>query len=304
MIWDAVFYNNSIKMNTPFLEPVEVNNFGETYGCYLMHCGMTAMGVPKELDNHPPHGVIPYADYKNVEIIVNTDEKGKFVAITGTYEHNVAFDEHYLAQPMVKMHENSGMLEVTMKTQNLSRKEMNLMYLCHVNNKLVLNAKIHQSLAWDSAHMTIQEINQSSSDPNLVELFQRVKEDPSTSNPISNQEYYDPEIVFFLRDMKTDKDDQAHFLYEIPDAPACYTYFDTKELGHGVRWIAYHEDCEAMGMVLPATAESEGYTAEMAKGNVFTIAPGEIFSATINCGAVTEAKKEKIIEKIKKINQN
>ncbi|NLJ17608.1 hypothetical protein [Globicatella sulfidifaciens] len=66
--------------------------------------------------------------------------------------------------------------------------------------------------------------------------------------------------------MKTDKDDNAYFLYELPDGSACYTHFDTKELGHGVRWIAYHEDCEAKGMVLPATAESEGYTAEMAKG--------------------------------------
>ena len=304
MIWDAVFYNNSIKMNTPFPEPVKSNNFGETYGCYLMHCGMTAMGVPKESDNHPPHGVIPYADYKDAKIIVGSDNNGNFIAVTGTYEHNVAFDEHYLAQPMVKMYESSGMLDVTMQTKNLSRKEMSLMYLCHVNNKLVPNANIYQSLAWDADHMAIQEVDQSASDSNLIELFNRVKADPSTSNPIPEQEYYDPEIVFFLRDMKIDEDDHAHFLYELPDGSAYYTYFDTKELGHGVRWIAYHEDCEAMGMVLPATAESEGYTAEMDKGNVFTIAPGETFSATVNCGAITQDEKEKIKEKIEKINRN
>ena len=180
---------------------------------------------------------------------------------------------------------------------------MDLMYLCHINNKFVPDGKIYQTLDWDADHMAIQEIDQTTADQNLLDLFNRIKKDPASSNPISEGDYYDPEIVFFLRNMKTDQQDNAHFLYVLPDQSAYYTYFDTKVLNHGVRWIAYHEDCHSMGFVLPATAESEGYTAEKSKGNLLSLGTNQEFEATVFCGVIPHEEADQIIKKIAKINQ-
>ena len=35
-----------------------------------------------------------------------------------------------------------------------------------------------------------------------------------------------------------------------------------------IRWIARNEDQQALGLVLPATAEHKGYSAELEKGNI------------------------------------
>lgn len=301
MIWDAYFYGRSIKMETPFEQPVASEFFGGSYGCYLMHCGMTAMGGPKATDTHPPHGDLPYADFVDASLVAGSNEKGNYLEISSSYEKNIAFDEHYLAQPSVKLYENSGMLEVHVHAKNLSRKKMNLMYLCHINNKLVPEAEISQTLPWDSAHMKIQALPNNPSE-DLTKLFNRISEEPKTSNPVKEKEYHDPETVFFLRNMNVDKNNHAHFLHVLPDGSADYTHFDADVLNHGVRWIAYHDNCHSMGMVLPSTAESEGYTAEKAKGNLRYLAPTETFDATVYCGAVKAEEASKIRDEIEKIN--
>ena len=51
-------------------------------------------------------------------------------------------------------------------------------------------------------------------------------------------------------------------------------------------------------MVLPATAQSEGYSAEKAKGNVKLLAPGAVFHCEMECGVLTEAETRKMEQKI------
>ena len=45
-------------------------------------------------------------------------------------------------------------------------------------------------------------------------------------------------------------------------------------------------DQEAIGIVLPATAEPDGYTAEKAKGNVLMLAPGAKWRCSMEFGAL------------------
>ena len=302
VIWDAIFYNRSLKMQTSFTEPTPTNIFGHTYGCYLMHCGMTSMGVPKESDHHPIHGDLPFADMKESWIEFEKDDKGAHLQIKSLYERNIAFDEHYIAIPSVKLYESSSILEVHIHAQNLSRLKMNLMYLCHINNKIIPNAKIHQTMDWDKQHMGIQALPANPS-PELSSLYAKVKENPALSNPIIEGNYYDPEICFFLREMKKDEHNYSHFLHLLPNGEADYTYFNSTILEHGVRWIAYHENCRSMGMVLPGTAESEGFTAELKKNNMCYLEPGQTFDATIFCGALTAKEAKEIQRKIEKINK-
>ena len=49
-----------------------------------------------------------------------------------------------------------------------------------------------------------------------------------------------------------------------------------EEFGHLVRWILNGEDASVAAFALPSTCEPEGYTAEQAKGNLRSVAPGAI----------------------------
>jgi hypothetical protein len=53
-----------------------------------------------------------------------------------------------------------------------------------------------------------------------------------------------------------------------------------------VRWISRTPDQDALGMVLPATAEPEGYTVEKAKGNIAVLAAGAEWRCDMNMGAL------------------
>jgi hypothetical protein len=53
-----------------------------------------------------------------------------------------------------------------------------------------------------------------------------------------------------------------------------------------VRWISRPGDQDALGIVLPATAEPEGYHAEKAKGNIQTLGPGEATYFELVAGAL------------------
>ena len=85
---------------------------------------------------------------------------------------------------------------------------------------------------------------------------------------------FDPEVVFYV-DYLADSDGWAHTMQVYPDGSADYIAHQPAQLDHGVRWICRTPDQDALGMVLPATAEPEGYHAELAKGNVRSLAGGE-----------------------------
>jgi hypothetical protein len=79
-----------------------------------------------------------------------------------------------------------------------------------------------------------------------------------------------------------------------PDGYASSIRHRPSQLRHGVRWICRTADQDCLGIVLPATAEPEGYAAEKAKGNVGTLAGGASVRYEIEAGLLTpvEAKAE------------
>ena len=78
---------------------------------------------------------------------------------------------------------------------------------------------------------------------------------------------------------------------------ADYVRHRPDQLDHGVRWICRTPDQDALGFILPATAEPEGYTAEKAKGNVKVLAAGATWKCAFELGALTqEEAKEKEAE--------
>jgi hypothetical protein len=86
-----------------------------------------------------------------------------------------------------------------------------------------------------------------------------------------------------------------------PDGYASCIRHRPSQLRHGVRWISRTADQDCLGIVLPATAEPEGYAAEKAKGNVGSIAAGATAVFAYEAGLLTPAEasaEEKAIEGI------
>ena len=86
-----------------------------------------------------------------------------------------------------------------------------------------------------------------------------------------------------------------------PDGSADYIRHRPTQLDKGVRWICRTPDQDALGMLLPSTAEPEGYAAEKAKGNVKVLPGGAVFQCILECGVLTEQEARAMEKKIEGI---
>jgi hypothetical protein len=107
-------------------------------------------------------------------------------------------------------------------------------------------------------------------------------------------------VVFFI-DYNTDDSGWAHSMQVLPDGAADYIRHRPDQLSKGVRWICRTADQDALGLLLPATAEPEGYSAEKAKGNVRVLPAGAVFTCAYEMGALTAEEAQTMEKKIEAI---
>jgi hypothetical protein len=86
-----------------------------------------------------------------------------------------------------------------------------------------------------------------------------------------------------------------------PDGTADYIRHKPSQLDKGVRWICRTPDQDALGMVLPSTAEPEGYHAEKAKGNIKVIEAGASYSCEMEAGVLSVEEASAMAEQIAQI---
>src|SRR5262249_45909588 len=95
----------------------------------------------------------------------------------------------------------------------------------------------------------------------------------------------------------------AHSLQLHPDGAADFVSHRPDQLDHGLRWIARNIDQDALGLLLPATAEADGYTAEKAKGNLRLLPPQGEFRCDLEFGALQPAEAEQMRRHIEQVMQ-
>ena len=100
-IWRARFDGRDLTMKSMFDEPVDTQVYLETYGAFMIHCGLTGLGAPGPEDSHPLHGEIPNAPFQKAWLEI--DEASQRITIGGSYRHTVAFSTNYLATAKVAM---------------------------------------------------------------------------------------------------------------------------------------------------------------------------------------------------------
>jgi Domain of unknown function (DUF4432) len=303
-IWEARFFGRPLTMRSMFEAPVPDVDFLRTYGAFFLHCGATAMGDPGLEDSHPVHGELPNAPYPQAQLVIGRDETGPFMGLTGRYRHSVAFNGDYLAQPTVKLHGQSSRIAAEMRIRNLRHTPMELMYLAHINFLPVDGAVLVDTVPADSAHIRVR----STLPPPLVpsaaysRLIDRLEKDPAAHKIIDPAAAIDPELVLSL-DPLADERGWAHGMQLLPDGATDFVSYRPDQLDHCLRWLCQTPSESALGLLLPATAEAEGYTAEKAKGNIRLLPPQGELHCSLEFGALDASGAREMRERIESVMQ-
>ncbi|MEX2443717.1 MAG: DUF4432 family protein [Alkalispirochaeta sp.] len=298
-IWDLQMFGRRQTMTSMFTEPRANVPFLRTYGGFLIHCGFTATGGPGPTDTHPLHGELPNISYDEAAIVGGEDEHGIYVGVTGSVEYAHAFGAHYRAVPEIRMYPRSGAIRVRFRGTNLNKTPMEYMYLCHVNFRPIDNARLIYSAPCDTDHVRVRD--NVPAHLNVTQAYREFLSDlaqhPEKHNVLSPDLPFDPEAVLFV-DMDADASGHAHSVQLHPTGEGDFISYRPAELDHAVRWICRTPNQAGLGLVLPATAEPDGYTAEKEKGNVKELSPGESFECDFFTGALSAPAAQRYAEHV------
>jgi hypothetical protein len=217
----------------------------------------------------------------------------------GTYQHTVAFSYNYIAEPLVKLYAGSSLIQVSLSVTNLKQSEMDLMYLAHINFRPIDYGRLVYSAQQTPQHVRVRTSIPShiKPKPGYVEFIQELKDHPERHHVLAPGLGFDPEVVFFI-DYLTDEEGWAHTMQVHPDGTADYVRHHPAELDKGIRWICRTPDQDAIAMVEPGTAETEGYATEKAKGNLKVLPAGGKFHCEIHTGMLQPHEVQLLEEKI------
>ena len=304
-IWSAGFGERELTMKSMFSEPQPTREYLDTYGGFLLHCGATAMGVPTDEDSHPLHGELPNAPYQEAHLVFGEDDRGAYVSLGGRYQHTVAFSHNYLAEPLVKLYQGSTLLDASMNITNLKKTDMEFMYLAHINFCPADNGRLVYSAPCTPQHVRVRKSIPSHVRPlpGYKEFLGDLERHPEKHNLLRPDLLFDPEVVFFL-DYVADQDGWAHSMQVLPDGAADYVAHRPAQLDTGVRWISRTPDQDALGLILPATAEPEGYSAEKAKGNIKIIPAQSRYRIDMVIGVLDATEATRMESKIQGMIDN
>ncbi len=301
-IWSAVFGGRNLTMKSMFTQPYANRPYLETYGGWHLHCGMASMGVPAAGDTHPLHGELPNAAYPYAWVVLGEDEHGSYIGLSGRYQHTVAFGHNYVAEPLVKLYAGSSLVYIGINVQNLKKTPMEIMYMAHVNFCPVDNGRFVQTAIPSVKTMRVRTAIPAHVNPSAEYLafLDALQKDPTQANVLKPGMAFDPEQVFYI-DYLADKEGWAHTMQVHPDGSADYISHRPAQLDKAVRWISLTADQQCLGIILPATAEPEGYSAEKKKGNLKILPGGATWSCDLWAGYLAAGQVKKMEKKIERV---
>ncbi len=262
-IWRIRFDGEDFTMKSIFDEPEDTSVFDLTYGAFLIHCGLTAMGNPSEEDDHPLHGELPNARYNKAWLEIGEYDKGRFIRASGEFVYRNGLETYYVYTPSLRLNEGEELLQARDTIENRRSQPFLFMYMAHINWKPVDGARILYSVKKDSDNIEIfrgdfgEDIEAARAE-RLDKYTTRLQTDPSIGDLIDgNSQVYDPELCSCAR-YSADEAGWAHSMQLLPDGRACYVRFNTAYLPNALRWTARTGDEDALGFALPTTGNHLG----------------------------------------------
>jgi len=299
-VWRAAFDGRDLTMKSMFEEPVDTMVYLQTYGAFLIHCGLTGLGAPGPQDNHPLHGELPNAPFQTAWI--KLDEDCQTVTVGGSYRYTVAFSTNYRATVQTGMTAGSALLDVSLSVENLKKTPMDLMYLAHANFRPADEGELHYTARYDAKSVRVRRSIPAhiSPKPGYPEFLASLAEDPVPHHRLSPNLAFDPEVVFTI-DMMADEEGMAHAIQKRPDGTGDYIGFHPAQAPLSTRWICRTPDQDGLGIAFPSTSEVEGYTAEKAKGQVVELGGGDTWNIDMRMGLLTGPETDEMVRRIDRV---
>ncbi|MCY0385860.1 DUF4432 family protein [Robbsia sp. Bb-Pol-6] len=292
MIWSARFDGVDLAMGSPFRAPRPTRDLLATYGCFLYHSGILRNGNPGPDDDHALHGEMPCAPMEKAKVSMGADDGGPYLELTSECEYLRGFGDHYLARPAVRLRPESACFEVRMAVRNLGREPMDLMYMCHANFAFHPDARLIQPAAFDASHTAIRASVPAivEASPEYLQRLAALGRDPSATETLDRLRLFDPEVVFYLRQLRESSDGLTRFMMRRADGSASCVRYRQREFPHAIRWLLNNSRAQVAGFAMPATCEVEGYAAERKKGNVRQLAGGATAEFSVELGHLTQVE--------------
>jgi hypothetical protein len=297
-IWRAHFCGRDLHMRTMMEEPQRSDVYLETYGAFLLHCGLDAIGSPTCYeDKHAQHGRLPSAQYQSAYI-----ECGEgYMEVGGRYDYDKSFVTNYSFSPSCRLYENDSVLHLHTEVRNRRREPMEYAYLCHLNFRPVDGAELVYSADYDVKSVKVLRDPRDSAE--LRSFKDMIEGDVTRHHRVGSAgEVYDPEICFTIR-YKGDGQGRAYTL-QADGEGACYVSHPVDALPVGVRWISRTGNEDSMGMVLPATAEALGYSYIKRTGQMKVLPPLGVLCFDVEAGYIEGYRVREVRERIESIKNN
>ena len=303
MIWRAEFDGYDMTMKTIFEEPIPAKEcFHETYGCFLMHCGLTAMGNPTTEDTHTPHGELPICKYQTVYLVSGEDEGGKYVGLSGVYTHKSCYALNYDFSPLVKIYEGKTVINIDASFTNNKDVPLEYFYLCHINHRPIDGATLEYTADRKSIKVNheVPEDYFSKEDADASNAYlAELDKNPGIMDKVGAEgQCYRPEIVFKCT-YTPDENGNAYTMQYDKGGHSTFVIHRPEELPFGIRWISRTEDEDTMGMVLPATCEHLGRLYCQRNGQSRFLGKGETVTYRMQTGLLNSAEADNMYKKIK-----
>lgn len=294
-IWRASFDGVDVTMGSMFPEPVDTQVYLETYGAFLLHCGLTAIGGPSPEDTHPLHGELPNAPLQDAWLEVRDGA----LVVGGSYRYAVAFTVNYLATLQMTVPAGAAYVDVSVHVDNLRKSAMELMYLAHANFRPVdMGELIYSAIPSPETVRVRQSIpSHISPPPGYVEFLEELAQNPERHHVLSPDLAFDPEVVFEL-DMISDADGWAHAMQRHPDGTADFISYVQAQGPCATRWICRTADQQGLGIAFPSTAGVEGYIAEKAKDRIVIVPPKGTWDISMRMGRLSMRESEAMAAQI------
>ena len=247
--------------------------------------------MPTGDDAHALHGEMPCMPMAGAGLACGTDENGAFLAVTGVRDYAMGFGARYRATPRVVLRAGDTGFEVVMEAENLSAAPMDLMYICHANFAFVEDGRIVQPVPFDPAHVVTRTAVPGHVRPtdDYLALIADLARDPSRMERLSEPARYAPEQVFYIKGLRPAADGLVRFLLARPEGDGFTVAYDPVAMPHAIRWILDDGDQRTAAFAMPGTCEPEGYGAELRKGHVRSLPPGDRATFSTRLGYVDRA---------------
>ncbi len=304
-VWRFQVDGEEMTMRSMFEEPEDTQDFESTYGAFLIHCGLTAMGNPSEEDPHPLHGELPLAHYQSAWIETGEDEEGAFIRTGGSYLYRNALETAYVYSPTLRLNAGGTELIARDTIENRRSQPFPFMYMSHINWRPFEGSRFVYGAPADKEHIEVfredwGDAISAEDAKRLDDYTLELMEDPTKADVICKEtQVYDPELCLCIRYVP-DENGWAHSMQLRPDGKACYVAFDTAYLPTGVRWMARTGEEDSCGFCLPNTGNHKGRAYAIAHDLRKILSPHETIELKYNIAVLDPEDAKKRAAEIEK----